>query len=101
MRVYTFFLIFLVFVGCKNNIVNYNRVLDKAEQYMTQAPDSALMILNTINMGDIDSKSTKARYALLKAIALDKNYIDATDDSLTSIAVAKSEGKLDESIYNK
>lgn len=93
MRVYTFFLIFLVFVGCKNNIVNYNRVLDKAEQYMTQAPDSALMILNTINMGDIDSKSTKARYALLKAIALDKNYIDATDDSLTSIAVEYYSGK--------
>lgn len=93
MRVYAFFLIFFVFAGCKNSTVNYNRVLDNVEQCIAQNPDSALMMLNTINMGDIDSKSTKARYALLKAIALDKNYIDATDDSLTSIAVEYYSGK--------
>ena len=93
MRVYVFVLIFLVFAGCKNSTVNYNRVLDKVEQCIAQTPDSALMMLNAINMGDIDSKSTKARYALLKAIALDKNYIDATDDSLTSIAVEYYSGK--------
>ena len=106
MRVYVFVLIFLVFAGCNNSTVNYNRVLDKVEQCIAQTPDSALMMLNAINMGDIDSKSTKARYALLKAIALDKNYIDATDDSLTSIAVEyysdkkASENKMKAFFYN-
>ena len=63
-------------------------ILDTAESCMEQHPDSSLIILNSINLNEISTKANKARYALLKLIALDKNYIDVTDDSLTSIAVA-------------
>ena len=63
-------------------------ILDTAESCMEQHPDSSLIILNSINLNEISTKANKARYALLKSIALDKNYIDVTDDSLTSIAVA-------------
>lgn len=63
-------------------------ILDIAESLMEQHPDSSLSLLNTINLNDISANANKARYALLKSIALDKNYIDVDDDSLTSIAVA-------------
>ena len=63
-------------------------ILDIAESLMEQHPDSSLFLLNTINLNDISANANKARYALLKSIALDKNYIDVDDDSLTSIAVA-------------
>lgn len=74
-------------VGCKDYNKNINITLNKAEAYLSQNPDSALLVLNSLNLEDISSKKTRAKYALLKSIALDKNYIDVTEDSLTSIAV--------------
>lgn len=38
----------------------------------------ALSILDSIKPETINGKNTKARYALLYSIALDKNYIDTT-----------------------
>lgn len=54
---------------------------------MSASPDSALAILESIDSLHFDSRSQNARYALLKSIALDKNYIDRIDDSLINIAV--------------
>ena len=62
--------------------------LDRAESCMSASPDSALAILESIDSLHFDSRSQNARYALLKSIALDKNYIDRTDDSLVNIAVS-------------
>ena len=62
--------------------------LDRAESCMADRPDSALTIIAALDSTHFNSKSQKARYALLKSIALDKNYIDRTDDSLVNIAVA-------------
>lgn len=45
---------------------------------MDAKPDSALAILERISASDINGKVEKARYALLKSMALDKNYIDTT-----------------------
>ena len=45
---------------------------------MLSAPDSSWNILNHIPTGDISDAKQKARYALLKSMALDKNYIDTT-----------------------
>lgn len=78
--------------GCNNNRM-YNQILDEVECFIAQKPDSALTVLNLINKEDIRSERLKARYALLKSIALDKNYIDVTDDSLISIAVEYYSGK--------
>lgn len=75
----------LTFCG-RNQAVDES--LDRAESCMSASPDSALAILESIDSLHFDSRSQNARYALLKSIALDKNYIDRTDDSLINIAVS-------------
>lgn len=52
--------------------------MEVAEGLMNSKPDSALAVLNGIPASDIKGKETSARYALLKSMALDKNYIDTT-----------------------
>lgn len=52
--------------------------MDEAENVMVQYPDSALSILNRIDGKQLKTKKEQARYALLKSMALDKNYIDTT-----------------------
>ncbi|MBP3671480.1 MAG: hypothetical protein J6J06_05910, partial [Bacteroidaceae bacterium] len=61
-------------------------LLDSAETVMTTAPDTALALLDSID-SDRLSRADNARYALLRSQALDKNYIDVTNDSLINIAV--------------
>jgi tetratricopeptide (TPR) repeat protein len=62
-------------------------MLNRSESCMSSSPDSALAILETLDTVHFESKRQNARYALLKSIALDKNFIDRTDDSLINIAV--------------
>ena len=61
--------------------------LNKAEQLMTEAPDSAEKILNAIPRHNLKSRAHKARFALLYSQAMDKCYIDTDNDSLISVAV--------------
>ena len=46
---------------------------------MEERPDSALAILQGIEVGDLSGKEEKAKHALLLSMALDKNVIDKTD----------------------
>ncbi len=71
------FLLCLLFAGCGHNS-EIDRRLDAAERLMLSAPDSSLLILGKIHSGDLSGKEQKARYALLKSMAFDKNYIDTT-----------------------
>ncbi len=52
--------------------------INLAESLMESHPDSALAILDSISIDGLNGKRLKARYALLKSMALDKNYIDTT-----------------------
>ena len=61
--------------------------LNKAEQLMTEAPDSAEKILNAIPRRNLKNRAQKARFALLYSQAMDKCYIDTDNDSLISVAV--------------
>lgn len=61
--------------------------MDVAEKIMNEQPDSALNILNDIPASDIKGKETAARYALLKSMALDKNYIDTTSFDVLQPAI--------------
>ena len=61
--------------------------MDRAESLMESAPDSAMTILDSISLGALSSQKDKARYALLKSMALDKNYIDATSFDLLQPAI--------------
>ncbi len=63
--------------GCKDSRQVENR-LDTAESLMEERPDSSLSILKEIKDSELNGKRLKARYALLKSMALDKNYIDTT-----------------------
>lgn len=63
--------------SCSDNS-ELDNTFANAEAIMNQNPDSALNLLNSIKPERIVSKKDKARYALLKSMALDKNYIDTT-----------------------
>ncbi|MCD8292048.1 MAG: hypothetical protein LUC91_11195 [Prevotella sp.] len=52
--------------------------MDKAEGVMDSKSDSALVILENIPASSVNGKEVAAKYALLKSMALDKNYIDTT-----------------------
>lgn len=54
---------------------------------MDSRPDSALDILNSVNVETLDGKRNKARYALLKSMALDKNYVDTTNFDVLQPAI--------------
>jgi len=53
---------------------------------MAERPDSSLVVLQGIDVDDISSRATKARYGLLLTQAKDKNYLDETDDTLITEA---------------
>lgn len=61
--------------------------LYRAEELMNEYPDSALQLLRELPVADMHQAGNRARYALLYSQALDKNYIDETNDSLINIAV--------------
>ena len=64
----------------------YVAMLDRAEPLIETVPDTALALLDSIDSRRL-YRGDKARYALLRSQALDKNYIDVTNDSLINIAV--------------
>ena len=63
------------------------QTLDDVEGYIQQRPDSALTVLERIPRSSLHPRSTKAKFSLLYAMALDKNYIDTTDLSVIEPAV--------------
>ena len=74
------------FLGCQKQYPVVEKLL-QAETLMNEHPDSALSLLKGVAHPDLQTKEHCARYALLYSQALDKNYIDVTNDSLISIAV--------------
>ena len=73
----------LAIFGCNNS---NNLTMDKAESLMQEHPKDALALLDSLKKHPMASKAENARLALLYSMALDKNYIDVTDDSLICIA---------------
>ena len=78
-RIVPLFLISIIMsvAGCGGSQA-VSHSLDVAERVMEDRPDSALIIINSIDTSELKKKSQKARYALLKSMALDKNYVDTT-----------------------
>ena len=81
-----FSLFFVCITGCENN--RTERHLSDIESYIMEYPDSALAVLETMNRNLLTTDRLKAHHALLHAMALDKNFVDVSDDSLASIAVS-------------
>lgn len=61
--------------------------LSEVESFLDDRPDSALVILESIPSTELPTRRSRAKYALLKSIALDKNCIDVTSDSIIAPAV--------------
>ena len=79
-------IVLVLFLGGCGRIHTRQQLLD-IESYIMERPDSALAVLDTMDRALLVTDRLKAHHALLHAMALDKNYIDVTDDSIASVAV--------------
>ena len=61
--------------------------LNDVESYIMERPDSALAVLDSMDRAILTTDRLKAHHSLLLAMALDKNYIDVSDDSLARVAL--------------
>lgn len=75
----------LALISCTSRQVRLN--LEDVESYIMERPDSALAVLEAVDREDLTTERNRAHHALLYAMALDKNYIDVTDDSIARVAV--------------
>ena len=75
----------LLLTCCENRLIRTR--LDTAEAIIQSRPDSALAIIRAIDTTELSTRKLQARYALLHAIALDKNWIDTTDESVVMPAI--------------
>ena len=64
-----------------------DNLLNDIETYICESPDSALVILDSIDRSLLKTKQSVAHHALLHVMALDKNFIDVSDDSLSQAAL--------------
>ena len=80
------FINLIILCSCNNTSI-ISTSLRRANDYMLTHPDSALVILEKMNLSDIKGRYNKAKYALLYSQALDKNYIDIKSDSIISHAL--------------
>ena len=75
-----------LFSACADNTVQ-RESLDGVEAIIEENPSEALRRLSAMDTLSLRSKPLKARYALLKSMALDKTYIDKTDFNVIQPAV--------------
>lgn len=87
-----------LFVSCGNQETKHT--LSEVERCICEHPDKALETLRGMDQSSLNTKKLRARFALLYAIALDKNYIDTTDVSVIMPAVNyyKRHGSPDEKL---
>lgn len=60
--------------------------LNDIESYIMERPDSALAVLVDFDRSLLTTNRNRAHHALLHAMALDKNFIDVSSDSLACVA---------------
>lgn len=70
-------LAFFCIASCYDTLTQ--KTLEDVESYIQERPDSALHVLESIDTTFFKTQSAAARYSLLQAMALDKNYIDTSD----------------------
>ena len=74
-----------LFVSCGNQEIKLT--LSEVERCICEHPENALETLRGMNQSSLNTKKLRAKYALLYAMALDKNFIDTTDVSVIMPAV--------------
>lgn len=98
-RILTIALSLLITFSCRN-IEKVEEQMHTASGYMEQQPELALELLDSIDCETLSTRKAKARHALLYSMALDKNYIDVTNDSILSPAIKyyKNHGTADDKL---
>ena len=82
------FIIFIVIIALFSACQEESTLrLNTVDTLLVTNPDSALIVISSINPDELKTAKEKAKYALLMSAALDKNYIDIRSDSLICIAV--------------
>ena len=71
-------------------------LLNDVESYMNERPDSARAVLQAMDSTALRGRRLKARYALLRTMALDKCYEDITPGLLDAAAWLENHGTPDE-----
>lgn len=71
-------------VACRNQ---EDARVHQVWSFIQEHPDSALSILKDYSLHSFNKGCSRAEFALLKSIALDKNYIDITSDTLIRVAL--------------
>ena len=72
-------------ISCNHHSKHWDTLVN-IESIIEERPDSALAILEQIDKTELSTDEEKACYALFLSMALDKNYIDLTNDSIIVIA---------------
>lgn len=85
MRQFVFIFLSFILLSCRSYDVN--RILQDIDSYIMTRPDSALTVLEGMSRDVLRTERQRAHHALLHAMALDKNYIDVSEDSIASVAV--------------
>lgn len=78
--------VFVLFISCDNR--QTKSLLQDVETYIQERSDSALRVLRKVDSLTLNTKALRARYSVLFAMALDKNYIDTTALSILEPTVA-------------
>ncbi len=78
-------LIFGTLLSCGQRDIS--RRLDLAESLLETHPDSALTLISSIDISTLHKDADRARFALIKSVALDKNYIDVDSFSILQPAI--------------
>lgn len=83
---FSILIIFVLFSSCIG-FSHKNPVLDELDTMVQEQPDSAYTILSAFDRSTLTTKEEVAHFSLLYSIALDKMYIDVTEDTLINVAV--------------
>ncbi len=87
MRQYiTVIILAISLVSCSQHSKHWE-TLAQVESYIEERPDSALTVLQGMDKDELSGMEEKAKYALLLAMAMDKNYIDRTDFDVLQPAI--------------
>ena len=76
-----------LFLLCSCTPLEVRNLLKDVDSYIMERPDSALSVLESVDRNLLKTEKSRANHALLHAMALDKNYIDVTEDSIARVAV--------------
>lgn len=85
--IYSILIFLLMLCACNKDASEIGSLLNGIEAYIEEHPEEALKVLESVNREELTSRKLKAKHSLLYSMALDKNYIDVTTDSIIAPAV--------------